>query len=832
MIAGTMENNLLQGLNEAQKEAVIQPYGPMLVLAGAGSGKTKVLTTRILNLIQNGVSPYEILAVTFTNKAAGEMKERLAKVLGDDLVRKLWVGTFHSICVKILRQDIDKYKSEENRIWEKNFVIFSQDDSLGLIKQAIKAENMDEKIYQPKMIQAAISMAKNKGQNAWEYATRARDYRSERISMIFNQYEKLLASNNALDFDDLLLMCVKLLSENQEVLEKYHNRFKHILVDEYQDTNLTQYRLINTLYTAKKPEEELTERSLCVVGDVDQSIYSWRGADYKIILNFQKDFKKSNLIKLEQNYRSTETILEAANSIIKNNIERLEKNLYSNKGKGEKIGCFEANSEAEEANYISATIEKMAQDDKNYNKFAVLYRTNAQSRAIEESLITRGIPYKIIGGLKFYDRKEIKDAIAYLKLVYNPMDSMSLKRIINVPKRSIGPTTIKKLEALAIEKDTSMIAIIQNIEEFDDFSTKTKNSLINFYNEIVQISQKTEELPISELISWMLDFTGYIDELKQEENEEEAINRLENLQEFVNVAKDFEENYPDQDMGEFLSQIALVSDTDDIDTDAKSVTLMTLHSAKGLEFPIVFLAGLEEGIFPHSRSLEKLSEMEEERRLMYVGVTRAEEKLFLSYAKRRQMWGEYRYYSPSRFLNEIPQNLLDRKMSQSSPAQSSNTFHSAVKTLRTIPSRTMPVEEKIDYSKGFGRNFVAPQLIKKQSLTTTNAQPKKTTKINNSINTLADAKAMVEKIKQSKLKEQQSKVEYTSKTPQKQEAPKETEHTNKNFFKEGDKVFHQKFGEGEIEQIFNISNSTMYMVNFKDSGKKAMDASFAKLIKL
>ena len=474
----------------------------------------------------------------------------------------------------------------------------------------------------------------------------------------------------------------------------------------------------------------------------------------------------------------------------------------------------------------------MAQDDKNYNKFAVLYRTNAQSRAIEEALITRGIPYKIIGGLKFYDRKEIKDAIAYLKLVYNPMDSMSLKRIINVPKRSIGPTTIKKLEALAIEKDTSMIAIIQNIEEFDDFSTKTKNSLINFYNEIVQISQKTEELPISELISWMLDFTGYIDELKQEENEEEAINRLENLQEFVNVAKDFEENYPDQDMGEFLSQVALVSDTDDIDTDAKSVTLMTLHSAKGLEFPIVFLAGLEEGIFPHSRSLEKLSEMEEERRLMYVGVTRAEEKLFLSYAKRRQMWGEYRYYSPSRFLNEIPQNLLDRKISQSSQTQTSNTFHSAVKTLRTVPSRTMPVEEKIDYSKGFGRNFVAPQLIKKQSLTTTNAQPKKTTKINNSINTLADAKAMVEKIKQSKLKEQQSKVEYTSKTPQKQEAPKETEHTNKNFFKEGDKVFHQKFGEGEIEQIFNISNSTMYMVNFKDSGKKAMDASFAKLIKL
>ena len=473
----------------------------------------------------------------------------------------------------------------------------------------------------------------------------------------------------------------------------------------------------------------------------------------------------------------------------------------------------------------------LKKDDKNYNKFAILYRTNAQSRAIEESLITRGIPYKIIGGLKFYDRKEIKDAIAYLKVVYNPMDSISLKRIINVPKRSIGPSTIKKLEALAIEKDTSILAVIQNIEEFDDFSTKTKNSLINFYNEIVQISQKTEELPISELISWMLDFTGYIDELKKEENEEEAINRLENLQEFVNVAKDFEENYPDQDMGEFLSQVALVSDTDDIETGSQSVTLMTLHSAKGLEFPIVFLAGLEEGIFPHSRSLEKLSEMEEERRLMYVGVTRAEEKLFLSYAKRRQMWGEYKYYSPSRFLNEIPQNLLDRKISKSSQIQTSNTFHSAVKTLRTTPSRTMPIEEKVDYSKGFGRNFVAPQLIKKQSLTS-NKQENKSIKINNSINTLAEAKAMIEKLKQSQRKEQQEKVEYTEKNSKQAEVPKKVEHTNKNFFKEGDIVFHQKFGEGEIEQIFNVSNSTMYMVNFKEAGKKAMDASFAKLIKL
>lgn len=829
-----MGNDLLKGLNEAQKEAVIQPYGPMLVLAGAGSGKTKVLTTRILNLIENGVSPYEILAVTFTNKAAGEMKERLAKTLGDELVRKLWVGTFHSVCVKILRQDIDKYKSEENRLWEKNFVIFSQDDSLGLIKQAIKAENMDEKIYQPKMMQAAISMAKNKGQNAWEYATKARDYRSERISLIFNQYEKLLASNNALDFDDLLLMCVKLLSQNQEVLEKYHNRFKHILVDEYQDTNMTQYKLINTLYTAKKKEEELSERSLCVVGDVDQSIYSWRGADYKIILNFQNDFRKSNLIKLEQNYRSTEIILEAANAIIQNNIERLDKNLYSNKGKGEKIDCFEANSESEEANYIASSIQKQTKDDKNFNKFAILYRTNAQSRAIEEALITQGIPYKIIGGLKFYDRKEIKDTIAYLKLIFNPMDSMSLKRIINTPKRSIGPTTVKKLEAIAAQKDLSIISVIQNIEEYEEFSAKTKNSLISFYNEIVKIAQKQEELPLSELISWMVDFTGYVDELKKEENEEEVINRLENLQEFVNVAKDFEENYPEQDLGEFLSQVALVSDTDDIETGAQSVTLMTLHSAKGLEFPNVFLAGLEEGIFPHSRSLEKVSEMEEERRLMYVGVTRAEEKLCVSYAKRRQMWGEYRYYSPSRFLNEIPQKLLERKISKTPESSHSSTFQSAIKTLRSSASSSTPASEKIDYSKGFGRNFVAPQLIKKQSLSTPVTPEKKPSKIANSINSLADAKAMIEKIKQSKLKdkENEEKIEFSKQPSKSPEAPLEDTHVNKHFFNEGDKIFHQKFGEGEIEQIFNVSNSTMYMINFKDAGKKAIDASFAKLIKL
>ena len=514
-----MEEFLL-GLNEPQLEAVQQPTGAMLVLAGAGSGKTKVLTTRIVNLIKNGANPKEILAVTFTNKAAKEMKSRLEKILGEQVVRNLWTGTFHSICAKILRFDIKNYQSEEGRVWADNFTIFDQDESMQLIKQAIKAENLDDKVYPPQMIKSAISMAKNKMQNAYEYATRARDYKTEKIALVFDRYEKLLASNNGIDFDDLLLLAVKLLENNKEILQKYTNRFRHILVDEFQDTNKTQYELINLLYSAKAPEKEIpSDKSLCVVGDVDQSIYSWRGADYKIILNFQRDYTQSNLIKLEQNYRSTSTILNAANKIIDNNTERLKKDLFSTKGEGEKITCYEADSEADEAKFVARKIMNKAHKC-SYNDFAILYRTNNQSRPLEEALMANGIPYKIIGGLKFYDRKEIKDTVAYLKVLFNPDDNISLKRIINVPKRSIGKTTFDKLDAISREKEISIMEILKEIDKYTEFSVRTRGILSDFLDLLSRLQSVQNSMSLSEFISFMLEKTGYIEELRQEDSVE------------------------------------------------------------------------------------------------------------------------------------------------------------------------------------------------------------------------------------------------------------------------------------------------------------------------
>lgn len=828
--------DILEGLNKPQCEAVKQETGSMLVLAGAGSGKTRVLTTRIVNLIRNGASPHSILAVTFTNKAAAEMRERLGTLLGEDTVKRMWVGTFHSICARILRFDVKNYKSEEGRNWEDNFTIFDQDESMSLIKQAIKEENLDDKVYPPQMIKTVISNAKNKMQTAYEYASSARDYRSEKISLVFDKYEKLLAQNNGIDFDDILLMSVKLLSTSEETLQKYYSRFRHILVDEFQDTNLTQYQLINLLHGAGQKEDEIPEdKSLCVVGDVDQSIYSWRGADYKIILNFQKDFKKSNLIKLEQNYRSTEIILEAANSIIKNNQERLSKNLYSVKGEGDKIVCYEANSESEEANFVARKITSQV-SKRSYNDFTVLYRTNAQSRAIEEALMAKGIPYKIIGGLKFYERKEIKDAVAYLKLLFNPSDDVSLKRIINVPKRSIGKTTVDKLAAISSENSLSILEIIEEIDNYNEFSPRVRGILTDFLDMMKNLAARQEALPLNEFISYLLEKIGYIDALKEEDTVESQT-RLDNIQEFINVAREFETDFEDEtglgELGEFLSQVALVSDVDELDENSESVTLMTLHSAKGLEFPVVFLAGLEENLFPHSRAQNSNSEMEEERRLMYVGVTRAEEKLYLSYAKRRQVWGEYKYFNPSRFLDEIPAKLMEESRTREA-GTTETTFKSAVSSLKSKrPVSDLPASSST--STGFGKGFVAPQKRKKPVLLKkdgkdANNEPKK---INNSISSLEEARAAIEKIKNSKpnfkpkaepvLKERE---EYKEKV-----VPSVSEHAS-SLFEADTKVFHDKFGKGIIKEIIKISSSSMYVIEFEGGLRKSLDADFAKLTKL
>ena len=845
--------NILEGLNEQQKQAAVHKEGSMLVLAGAGSGKTRVLTARISNLVQSGVNPYSIMAVTFTNKAAKEMQARLASILGEEVVKKMWVGTFHNICGRILRQDLVNYKNPEGRKWDNNYVIYDETDSMALIKNALKKLNLDDKVFQPKLLKSIISNAKGKMQDAYAYATHARDYRSQKISEVYDLYEKALQENNAIDFDDMLLLVVKLFESNKEVQEKYFNRFKHVLVDEFQDTNLSQYKLIKALFTNDLAENELKNRSLFVVGDVDQSIYSWRGADYRIILNFQIDFRNAELIKLEQNYRSTGTILEAANSVIVNNTQRVSKNLYSNKGQGEKITLFEALDEGHEAKFIARTISSNSTTKTNYEDFSILYRTNAQSRAIEEALIAEGIPYKILGGLKFYDRKEIKDIIAYLKLIYNTSDSQSLKRIINVPKRSIGTTTVQKVEELASGHNVALYDVIENTELYEELSGKAGLKLKEFSQLVKKLQDNKDKMPLHEYITFVIDETGYLKELKEEDTEE-AEARILNLQELVNVAKEFEPEEPENVLGEFLAQVALVSDVDDLEEGASSVTLMTIHSAKGLEFPIVFLAGLEEGIFPHSRSINDNSEMEEERRLMYVGVTRAMKKLYMSCAKRRQMWGEYKYYEPSRFIGEIPPTLIDAKnppKSGYSSGYSSGTFKGAVEKIKSDNFQKSSTGTSKPSNGGFGSNFVAPKNVKS---TTTFVNKKSSNSFgsdfvvpqrtanrafvqkNNSPEKQA-ARAAAKQADEERIRQiiQNSKIKQLSDAQKQKQSENEVTEEQKvvvsTVFAQGDRVFHEKFGIGHIESIQAIGSSTMYMIDFGTQGKKAMDSTFARLKK-
>ena len=830
-------DNILDSLNEQQKQAVIEKEGALLVLAGAGSGKTKVLTTRIVNLVKSGINPYKILAVTFTNKAAKEMQERLSKMLGEEIVKKMWVGTFHNICGRILRFDIENYKSPDGRKWDKNYVIYDDSDTNTIIKNAIKKLNIDEKVFAPKLVKAAISNAKSKMQDAYTFATRARDYRTQRISEIYYEYEKQLMANNAIDFDDMLLLTVNLLSTNEEVRNKYHERFSHILVDEFQDTNISQYMLIRHLYSNGKTEEELKGRSLCVVGDVDQSIYSWRGADYKIILNFQKDYKNSKLIKLEKNYRSVATILDAANAIIVNNTERVSKNLYSTKGQGEKIDVYEAQDESNEAYYIANKIRRYTG---SLNDCAVLYRTNSQSRPIEEALISQGIPYRMVGGLKFYDRKEVKDIIAYLKLLYNRHDSQSLKRIINVPKRSIGDTTVKKIQEIADSMDYSMYEILENIDNYDDFSSGVKAKLRAFKLLLDNLAEEKDKMSLPEFIAFVIEKTGYLAELKQEDTEE-AESRIENLQELVNVARDFVPDEEDNILGEFLAQVALVSDLDETPDSDNAVTLMTLHAAKGLEFETVFLAGLEEGIFPHSRSIGESSswqDLEEERRLMYVGVTRAKQKLYITYAKRRQMWGRTEYFQPSRFLSEIPENLTDRNISNDSLLSSgkTSTFKQAVSKIKS--DRSGYVEK----TNSFGTNFVAPvtgqhtqniSKVVKPKIAYKSQEPKQQ-------NSFTKKEAFVVKNETNKIKDEEKVKKLLENNPiQKmleEKKRKEAAQANDTIsapkeFSKGDRVFHGKFGIGHIDEIKEIGSSKMYVIDFGKQGKKAVDALYTNLKK-
>lgn len=820
--------NILDNLNERQIEAVKTTRGPLLVLAGAGSGKTKVLTSRIAYLVQNGVKPREILAVTFTNKAAKEMKARLSSILGEEIVKYMWVGTFHSICGRILRQDIENYVFPSGRKLDKNFTIYDDSDCMTVVKNAIKKLNIDDKVYQPKYVRAVISNAKNKMEDANQFATFARDFKAQKIAAVFEEYENTLNKNNAIDFDDMLMLAVKLFEQNKEVREKYYSRFTHILVDEFQDTNVAQYKLVNMLFT-NLLDEIPAQRSLCVVGDVDQSIYSWRGADYKIILGFQKDFLNTKIIKLEQNYRSTENILKAANAIIENNEERVDKVLFSEKGDGEKIHYYEAQDDSDEANFIAETIKSECGGD--YNKYAILYRTNAQSRSIEEACMANGIPYRVYGGMKFYDRQEIKDAVAYLKLIYNPDDSQSFKRIVNVPKRAIGETSVSNLQKFADEHDMSLMSAIDIIDE-SELNEKTKTKFKEFKYLIEKLASISNSYKLPEYLGIVLEQTGYIRMLQSEGTPEDEA-RIENLQELINVAADFEPEDLDNILGEFLSQVALVSDIDGMDVIANNVTLMTLHSAKGLEFPVVFLAGLEEGTFPHIRTFESPSELEEERRLMYVGVTRAEEELYLSSAKRRQCWGEYKYYNPSRFLEEIPSNLMDI-LSSSSSITSQSTFKSAVQKIRA----TSDSDGYVKASTGFGVNFVAPSRKKyespKYSAITVKRTPNKSFVKKSAINKQREEekiKAFLADNKVKRLMEAQRQKELEQERIKEEERKKQEEEIQY-FFSKGEKVFHEHLGFGEIIDVIEVGESLMYTIEFAKFGKKAMDANYARLQKV
>lgn len=654
--------SLIEKLNPPQQAAVTTTEGPLLILAGAGSGKTRALTYRIAYLLnERRVSPYHILAITFTNKAASEMGERLADLIG---VRSehLWVCTFHAACVRILRREIGVLG------YDSNFVIYDSADQQTLIKQCLKELNIDDKRFPPRAMAAGISGAKNKLWGPAEYEKRAFEYYEQTVAKVYELYQRKLRANNALDFDDLLTLTVKLFEENPEVLESYQDRFRYILVDEYQDTNHAQYKLVNML--AQK------HRNLCVVGDADQSIYGWRGADIQNILDFERDYPNAQVIKLEQNYRSTKVILEAANKVIKNNLGRKETRLWTENEDGMPIEIFRARDEHQEAYFVADRIYRLHQEENRpYSEFAVLYRTNAQSRVVEDVFMKHNIPYTIVGGLKFYERKEIKDIIAYLRVILNSADAVGLHRIVNVPRRGVGDTSVGRMTEYARENGLSLYQAMEQAAEIPGLTGRAVNPVREFTKLLNEWRGKLGELSVTSLVEEILDRTGYMREL-QGENTVEAETRIENIKEFLSVTKEFDEHSEEKSLEEFLAGISLVSDIDTYEDRSDVVVLMTMHSAKGLEFPVVFVVGLEEGVFPHSRSLLESAELEEERRLCYVAITRARERLYLTCASERNLYGNRMYNPRSRFLEEIPGHLLsgdkEDKSSRSSAAAPSS----------------------------------------------------------------------------------------------------------------------------------------------------------------
>ncbi|HML38342.1 MAG TPA: UvrD-helicase domain-containing protein, partial [Bacillota bacterium] len=641
-----MEHNTdyLNKLNPQQREAAVHTEGPLLILAGAGSGKTSTMTHRIAYLIkEEGVAPYNILAVTFTNKAAKEMRDRVEDLIGTGI--NMWILTFHSACLRILR------KHAEAIGYKNDFVVYDPTDQKVVIKNCIREKNVDEKKYTPAYILSIISDCKEKGISPSKYAEdNGVDFRTKIILDLYTAYEAVLKKNNAMDFDDLILRTVQLFEKNEDILEYYQNKFKYIMVDEYQDTNYMQYRFIKLLAQA--------HNNICVVGDDDQCIYQWRGADIKNILDFEKDFRNTKVIKLEQNYRSHANILDAAHSVIENNKGRKHKKLWTDKEKGEKIKYYRADNEKDEARYIAQEIDRLHSKELKYSDFAVLYRTNAQSRTFEEALSGRELPYRVLGGTRYYDRKEIKDVMAYMRLVQNTADDLSLTRIINEPKRGIGDKTLEKLQALASVRNESLFDSLTDDEIVEGLPSKAVDSIREMIATLRQYSQEKDNLKVSDIYDGLLVKTGYLKNLELQ-NTVEAEGRIENLLEFKSVIYDFEKENPQLSLSEFMERIALLSEIDNHDAGEDAVVLMTLHSAKGLEFPVVFMPGMEDGLFPGWRAFEKPDGIEEERRLCYVGMTRAMQRLYLTSAELRTLYGKTDYTKESQFLKELDKSLVD-----------------------------------------------------------------------------------------------------------------------------------------------------------------------------
>lgn len=767
------KEELINGLNDKQKEAVLATDGPCLVIAGAGSGKTKVLTHKIAYDIESGIKPWNILAITFTNKAANEMKERIEKLIGD-AAKDLWMGTFHSICVRILRRYIDRigYKTD--------FVIFDTSDQKTLIKECLKTLKVDDKIFTDRGVLSEISNGKNEMLEPKAYGVKyAGDFRKKTIAEIYELYQRRLRENNAIDFDDIINFTIKILSENPDVLDYYTEKFKYILVDEYQDTNKAQFTLVSLLASKYG--------NLTVVGDSDQGIYSFRGADISNILNFERDFPGTKIIKLEQNYRCTGNILKAANAVIKHNENKYDKKLWTENEEGHLPCIYCGEDEYDEGRYIVEQINHLKTEEYYKNSdFTILYRMNAQSRAIEDILMREGIPYKVIGGLKFYERKEIKDIIAYLRLIHNSADNLSLKRIINEPKRGIGKTSIEQIQEISDKTGNSMYEIIRNAQEYG--LTRVFSNSRDFIEQIEYLKSKKDELKISDLIKETLNKTGYTKALENE-NSVEAETRIENLEEFLTVAIEFEEESADNTLAEFLENITLSSDIDGMEDQDNSITLMTLHSAKGLEFPVVFLVGMEEGIFPGYKSIGEPQALEEERRLFYVGITRAKQYLYLTCAKHRTIFGSTSYNQVSRFVKEIPEELLEGYA-------------------EVVERKSVDKEEFKDY--GYRWSYGKGQTVKTFKMS-------------------EEDKSAVAKT----VGEQGTKSEYQYRTAESfLNSIKQNNQTNDvdlSKYQVGQRVYHKKFGEGTITKLEQEGNDVKVDLEFDKAGHKRLMAKFAGL---